>query len=70
MKVSFRDMDIFSKNEEDKDIFFKNGEKIRDWGYVDPPLVAPFYVVLNAKMKKMFKLKLFVFRLIKFRHNI
>ena len=35
-------MDIFSKNEEDKDIFFKNGEKIRDWGYVDPPLVAPF----------------------------
>ena len=27
MKVSFRDMDIFSKNEEDKDIFFKNGEK-------------------------------------------
>ena len=37
MKVSFRDMDIFSKNEEDKDIFFKNGEKIRDWGYVDPP---------------------------------
>ena len=41
MKVSFRDMDIFSKNEEDKDIFFKNGKKIRDWGYVDPPLVAP-----------------------------
>ena len=42
MKVSFRDMDIFSKNEEDKDIFFyKNGEEIRDWGYVDPPLVAP-----------------------------
>lgn len=34
-------MDIFSKNEEDKDIFFKNGEKIRDWGYEDPPLVAP-----------------------------
>ena len=34
-------MDIFSKNEENKDIFFKNGEKIRDWGYVDPPLVAP-----------------------------
>ena len=42
MKVSFRDMDIFSKNEEDKDIFFKNGEKIRDWGYVDHPFVATF----------------------------
>jgi len=33
MKVSFRDMDIFSTNEEDKDIFF--------WGYETPPLVAP-----------------------------
>ena len=41
MEVSFRDMDIFSKNEEDKDIFFKNGEKIRDWGYVDPPWWPP-----------------------------
>ena len=41
MKVSFRDMEFFSKNEEDKDIFFKNGKKNRDWGYVDPPLVAP-----------------------------
>ena len=30
-------MDIFSKNEEDKDIFEKNGEKSRDWGYRDPP---------------------------------
>ena len=34
-------MDIFSKNEEDKDIFFKNGEKLRDWGYWDPPYSTP-----------------------------
>ena len=34
-------MDIFSKNEEYKDIFSKNGEKIRDWGYVDTPWWPP-----------------------------
>ena len=33
-------MDIFAKNQEDKDIFFKNGEKLRDW---DPPIAAPGY---------------------------
>ena len=42
MKVSFRDMDTFSKNEEDKDIFFyKNGEEMRDWGYETPPWWPP-----------------------------
>ena len=51
MKVSFRDMDIFSKNEEDKDIFFKNGEKIRDWGYVDPPWWPPVLEIRSCRMK-------------------
>ena len=35
-------MDIFFKSEEDVDIFIKKGENLRDWGYGDPPLVAPF----------------------------
>ena len=35
-------MDIFAKNEEDTDIFFKNGEEIRDWGYWDPPYGTPY----------------------------
>ena len=41
MKFGFRDTDIISENEEDKDIFFKNGEKLRDWGYWDPPYHTP-----------------------------
>ena len=53
MKVSFRDMDIFSTNEEDKDIFFfflffyKNGGEMRDWGYETPPWWPPCKVLVT-----------------------
>lgn len=53
MKVSFRDMDIFSTNEEDKDIFFfflffyKNRGEMRDWGYETSPWWPPCKVLVT-----------------------